>query len=490
MTPAPSEPHAPPPRTCPECGWTEGTPVPRPLGPVARAVPYCVIVAALAAIVLWLGSTAHRYNLGMGSNAPVVLEPAFTRADLERIAAGDAADPARPGEAVLTRALLAAAADRTPEHPGSRAVDVGFARAGGQRTDISTFGWPTAWVMRLRQPNYADAVRREGFIAASTDESLAALPKHEIPRDPLRLPPRPRWRWQGGVLQHQPPPEETGGVSTITRIDVFSPVLIAGAMILAWALNGPVVWIVNRLRPKDRRSRARRFRAAVAAAAGVAMIAAGLLGAETKAAPVQVFARMRQSALPPAPVYTVREDYARLPWSRAELEFLAADPGADARVAAAILSLRLPREAAGGDGGPMYLAAACDCETTYRLGACSMTSYNRLLPLVRVARLFYVRRPDFGTREIVSPPAGLQWHRRYGQLGVHFSSGDVARPVYSVTVEPILLAAVVVVLWLIFWTARLITFIHGRATRAKRLRHGRCAACAYPLPLAARPVAP
>lgn len=476
-------------RTCPECGWTEGAAaLRRPARSRAARAAGLVTLLAAAAIVLWLSLTAERATISSGGSVPFIAEPAFTPADIERIARGEPADPARPSEAVLTRAILAAAYVRTPEYPGSHAVEVGYGPAPGQRMDLWSIGWPTPWLACVRQPNYEDAARRSGPRPTVTDHAAPPTPKWEMPRDPLNLPPRARWEWFGNALHYQPPPEETGGVTTTWWIAVFAPAVQIGAVVLAWYVCGLVVWGINRFRARDRRRRHMRTRVAVAAAVGLGFVVASIVTAGQKPAPLPTFPKLTQVGAPPAPVTWSRAGFARLPFMRDELERLADAPAADRRVAEAILALNLPPGPAGAEG-PVYLAAAADCETQYAYDGshdCTAWTLNRVLPVVYSSRLFYVRRPDFGPTEIVAPPAGVRAvSEQQRWFGLEIATGDAAKPVYRVLVEPTILGSIIVLLWLIFWTTRLVTLVCGRIARARRLRRGRCPACAYPLPAAA-----
>lgn len=459
---------------------------------VAHLTPVVVVAVAAAALVAWLIVGMDRDTISSGGGtSPVIAEPAFTPDDIDRIAGGEPADPARPDEAVLTRAILDAAWVYNPEYPGVRAVDVGFASAPGRRWDRWSIGWPVPWVARIREPNYEDAVRREGFKATVTDPTVAPVSKWERPRDPLNIPPRRRWDWYGRVLHYQPAPEQTGGVTTTWQINVFAPIVLLGAVVLTWYVCGLAVWVLNRFRARERRWRGRRLQVGVAVVVVLGFVLASILTAGREAGRLFTFPKLTQVGVPPTPVIWKREGFARLPFTRDELEQMAADPAADARVAAAIRDLDRPIPASD-VGGRVYLAAAMECETQYNLVGngnprdCTLWTFNRAIPMLLVQRTFYVRRPDFGTPELVAPPAGLRFASYHGWAGLSLSTGDPDTPVYRVLVEPTILAAVIVVLWLVFWTTRLITVVRGRIVRAGRLRRGCCPACAYPLPPAVR----
>lgn len=447
---------------CPECGWDTSqrrSVMPASLKKARRWVIAAIVLAAAIAMMI-AAATTKSFHYSLGTPVPRLLDPPVILTEVQRIAGGGA-----PGGHELTRRLLSVIEPINPHLPGSRSVEVGFVRPNTERLEYTTFGWPSVWVSRSITSIWDDAVAQTGFKPAVTDAKARPIGQYEAPEDPLRIYPGPRWRWEGAALRLQMQPEETGGRYTIYHIHALG---LLAAVVLVLLIAAAIEWARRRWGKRRLRTVRTRFWL-VTALLTLAFAGAGLAGSK-RFLRFNVFPKLKQVVLPPAPVYYTRDGFARLPLSADDAERLLGHEDGDRQLAAAVLAAA-PKEA--GPAESLYLAATYDNECAVN----ESTTINLFgaFHLASVGYESYVRRGDFGTVEPMAPRRVLTVDTANGQLSAWWSGRGPGARSYWVRLQAetlaIALGAFVVVIMLVS--------LGFRAALAVRHRRGLCPQCRY-----------
>ncbi|HRQ71415.1 MAG TPA: hypothetical protein PLU35_00125 [Phycisphaerales bacterium] len=457
---------------CPECGWEPRSRLSAPSEGRhwTVRVPAVFLLLGVAVLALWFWLDAENRTLSSGTPGARIVSPEYTVEDVARIV--DNRDGAAAVE--LVDAILAS----TPSpwsfklDPGDRSIDVRFSNTNMPRAARWRVGWPAPWVSVARYWNYEDAVRREGFLPAATDRSLAPLSnRHTRPVHPQRVPPRPWLSIEQGEILVRPPPERTGGVETNVFITPAAMASVAVGALLLWWLAGLAHRCVRGRKAPDRSVVRRRWRRRGALIGALIVILFGVLEAERTEDPLFAMSRLRQAGSPPGLVYFERSDYVRLPWLRSEIEAHRDDRDFALTLAEVVLTSTIEN-----DEG-RYLAAATDSECL--LDDASSLAVAKGFELLILGKQRFLRRPDFGTVEHVAPPAGVRVAARGAQIGVWYMTGDPARPTHHLYVMLDRAAIVVFMLWAAWWLPRAVCVGVWRKRGGKRRAQGLCPQCGY-----------
>jgi hypothetical protein len=444
--------------TCPECGWDTTQPGGTMTPSMRRWRRRLIFLVSIAPVVMMLGwaiavSKSNGYSLS--SPFPKLLDPPLSLRDIRALAEGGT--PLATGE--LTRRLAVMAAPINAQIPGRRSIEVGLASPTTHRSRTWSIGWPFSWVTVQRDSNFADAMRRTGFIPAKTNPGVQPLGMYEAPSDPLNVPPGPRWRWQGMGLRFQKQPEETGGVFTVVYFKLPAMLLSLLLVLVSW-------WLLGALVLRCRRA------AAVArwgpfALLMIALAALTILTAGSREGPLYAFPKMQQANFPPAPVYFTRQGFARLT-ADADETLRTRD---DRALAADILAAAPPPT---GDPDRLYLAATYDAEAALAPSSRLLTLTYKF-PVLSLGRESYIRRPDFGAVEPIAPRAGLKARIEYGSVRLLWSRAIPGASTYWISINLEMLA--------LLSTAPLVLgfLIHlaCRALLVRRVKRGLCPSCKY-----------
>ncbi|MEX2218099.1 MAG: hypothetical protein WD749_05005 [Phycisphaerales bacterium] len=380
--------------------------------------------------------------------------------------------------------VLQACEPARPDIPGTMAVEVAFVPPAARRIESRGFGWPTDWMRRDRHCVYEDAVRGTGLKQARTNPAGRPLGMHEIPSDPLLIPPIPRWRWEGRQLLYRPPPEETGGVFTSTAISPPALAVPAAVLLLLWFATGALQWYLRRRGAGERRLRVVRL----LVIAGAALVIVGLASLRSAPQPPRVWVstKMTQVGLPPAPVYWTREGFARLSLRRHEIERLPAAPDGAQRLAKEIM------QAAGATSGApdsLYLAVGGASEAMLDQSLSRTTGITYRFPVLSVKREYYVRRPDFGPSEPLAHAPGVTTRAFRGLFSVVFPGADANQPTLVLSASLEMVGMLLVGLWLV-WLAAWYPLVGVALWRiARREARGLCPRCGYPVVMPDQPPA-
>lgn len=451
---------------CPECGWAVDQPRP-PLPEGLRRVRgrlIALIVLLALAVGVWAGFKANVSTYSLGLERTRFVEPAFTPADVQRIAQG-LPSSAAPGEFV--RSVLEAARPVVADLPGSRAVEVGFVQPAGERHEWLKIGWPTPWVTRWTISRYKDAVAREGLKPYSTDPFAPPMARYSGV-DLRQIPPGPRWIWEGSAVRVMMHPEETGGRFRLYYASALGMLCSLEIALLA-------AWVVEAARRRWalRRGRAVRGRYKRTALICLAMVLAAGWVKTQRTDEGSYSARFNTLGMPAGLTCYTWQGFGRLSLSREEVEALHKSAEGDRVLARAVLAAA-PADAA--PAGSLYLAATSTPE-------CVLSAQTRTLSVVPGFYVIgagvdsYVRRPDFGEVGPMAPRPGLSVGSMGQGVAVRWGMSGVGAGSYWVQVLPDTLALVLGVP-----AAAIVCIVLAcRAVAANRSRRGLCPACAYPV---------
>jgi hypothetical protein len=429
---------------------------------VQRRAIVLLVVTPVLGLLVWAACISKPTGYMMSSPFPMFLDPAVSLADVRAIAAGSG------GDGTLVKRIIAMTAAINERLPGRRSIEAGFATPATSRDRSSAYGWPTPWVRIERTLNYRDAVRKEGFVPATTDRSAAPLGMYEGPSNPLRVPPGPRWRWEGHGLRYQVQPEEAGGVFTVYRFNLPAMVLSVVIAAAAWKIGCVLLARRQRSGSLSRRSRL----AALVVVAMLIGVLAAVFGGTTDRSPY-VFPAMKQANFPPAPVYFTREGFARLGIDADGLKNLSAKPDGDRVLATALLKDAPHPE---GDPASLYVAATYDAEASVGPESKQLTlTYN--FPVVLMGREEYLRRPDFGAVEPMAPRGGVDVEFKHGMLWLTLSRAAPGSLAYWFGINLEMLGVFAGLALLAAWAVRG-TY---RRVLVRRRARGLCPQCRYPV---------
>jgi hypothetical protein len=337
-------------------------------------------------------------------------------------------------------------------------------------------GWPLVFFERGRTANYVDAANKHGFVPSRTDPTLPPITDWSGPSDSRRMPPTWRWRYHGGVLTCRLPPEEAGGKPTMTMIRFAAMAPIVALLIVAWWLPkaiGVVVWRRGG-RPEREIRLAQWFTLLVAALVILTANVASVRDSDSPPLPQDV--KLVQAVPGNQPVYWTRRGFARLPSRWSSLESLLNQPGADARLAAEILST-LPPTAV--DADRFVLAAALETESVFHNHEAVLL--NESVPLLWLRWDAYWRRADLGTPEPVPTPRGTRLEYSAPWFVLTLATGRAELPAFRAMLN---LQTASLILVLLAALAAAVTGVravveHLRA--ARRVRCSQCPCCRYPV---------
>lgn len=472
------------PDICPECGHDQSARrLPRPLSLThwSRSVPIIIVLIALTGFGIWLYATRQATGFSMGVPSLQLVEPGVTRDELNAIANG-------PYPQRIPLESLADAVKRLLDRPdafaaGDPRIEFTFAEAQGKRIDFDFLGWPTPFYFTAGYPVYDDIVRRTGQRFSRTDESLAPLDAYEQPRDPLLIPPRPRWSWSWGGIAYQPPPEETGGVDTLTVIFPFAIAVPLAFAVALWWFVALVQVCAARIgwRKRDRRCWPARL---IAALLVITLFTVIMFAERRTESMVNVSAGRIIQEPPGGPTQFMRyEDAVLTSITESELRTMLQDPSTfDARFAQRLLeSVSTDEQSHGPD---RFLAIGLRSESVIISGA--LADCGETFKLFEQRTCQFLRRPEMGESVRIAPPAGTMWKLASPDLIMTRSTGDPNALTVSTAVNLPNLALVVLAASLLLWFMFAVTrFARSHLAKRRRTRH-QCIACGHylsaPLP--------
>jgi len=465
---------------CPECGRRSDDrsriPIPS-LFHWRRTVPAGIAFLASISFAIWLASTPRTGTIGSGSAVAMLIDPPFTREQLESIAATNSSS----AKNLLIEAVLNAIGSANDRAPGERHLDIGLVDGQGTRARSASIGWPSPWAWEWEYRQYDDAAARSGFRPGMTNPVLRPLGNGEFPRNLEDLPPRPRWALNATSLVHQPPPEETGGAYVTRGVDFKLIVPFAAAIILGWLLVWLAVCLINRFRKNANPIHGRAAKLAAATIAVIAVLMTGILaGEETDQFTFGPFGRgsSEQHGRPPGKVYWTRRDYARPGLTVRDLEMLEHSAGADQIVAEKFLEAldRIP-ESPMRSQRPAYLSVAADTESMYLTGR--HRTFNEKFFAFSTSEMQFFRRGDLGPMDLLALPRGISLHYRFGYLSIYFSSGNPDALTRRITIHVMSVGMIILAMWLLWLLARWsCSGVHVAIVHHRR-RTRRCAGCGY-----------
>ncbi|XVJ59854.1 MAG: hypothetical protein HEQ23_10795 [Tepidisphaera sp.] len=384
-------------RMCTECGWN--TPSFRaiclPWWHYRRYAPLVLGVAILA----WFAVTPSTNSFSSGEWSPRYVMPGFSRAQVQRIANGEA-DGA--GFAASMHKQIAQEG-WDGGFGGPVRVSVSFAEGEGSRSVAWWFGWPTWWVSESRTSYYEDAVLRTGRRQATINPNR----RKENPFGSSSVPelsPRDEWSWVQSMVVHRPPPEKAGGDDVSCIYHLTSPLAMLGVVLLSvWSL-WKAIGVVSGW---TGRSLSRRVRASVAWLAPLAVF--GLILARSGGTHEVVLANSppRQIALA-VPALEFPE-FRRIASGGDEIENLASMPGGDRALAREILDATGP----GDDSESLRVWIA----STALIQTGVSRQYPGWMPTVYFESFGFFQRPEEGPVIPVRPA----WERRWSGFGSSMS---------------------------------------------------------------------
>lgn len=471
------EPSSGAPTICPECGHDQSaSSLPRPISLThfSRSVPVVIVLVSLVGFSIWLYATRNTFAFSMGLTSLQLVEPGITINELKAIA--NAPYPERVPFDSLATSVERLLDQPRMSTPGEARLEFTFADASGQRVDFDYFGWPTQWFFTASYPVFDDAVRRTGLQPSRTDETLEPLGKYEMPRDPLRVPPRPRWSWSWDGIAYQPPPEETGGITTLTVLFPFAlAVPLASAVAMWWFVAlAQALTIRLRWRRADRRRWPARL---VAALLVIALLTVATIAHRRTESVMNIRAgRIVQEPAVGPTRFARFEDAVLTGMTESELRRMLADRSTFDSIFAHRLLELTPSANAASDGN-RFLAIGLRNEAIALNG--TATQFNELLNVLSRQSCLYLRRPEMGDSVQVALPAGTTWELDPPFLVLTRSVGDPNQPAVHYRIQLQQVALVILgmscIAWLAFGGARL---ARGRLAKRRRV-HNQCVACGH-----------
>lgn len=440
----------------------------------------------MVGLVAWQVVTSEKNTYIMNGSFPVYVLPSFTQGDIRRIAESERRAGGHPPEASLVAGVLGAVVDLDESAPGMRALEVAFGPVEGRRDEFWRIGWPTAWVVRSETRSYENMLTRTGFKPAVTSRTARALGRYESPSDALHIPVMTRWEWWGANLVHRPPPEETGGAFVETEFHIASVAPTLGAVLVAWFGVGLLLWLARRASVRVVPRFERRARWIGAGTAGAGMLAVGIFNAGPEPARLHDFGTSYQTVGLPSASYVAWQGYTRMAITLDGVEALRDRADGDRELAKAIVSATRSGAVASPETA---LCIATVAES--RVEKAQVWTVNRTLPWLSVRRQQYMRRPDFGTPELIlsTRPSGFFLERSSGgpsdRIGFNLASGDPAKPSYQALISLERLGLIIVGLWVLYLVSAGICLGVARMVARRRVAGGRCPECGYPLKVAA-----
>jgi 4-amino-4-deoxy-L-arabinose transferase-like glycosyltransferase len=187
--------------------------------------------------------------------------------------------------------------------------------------------------------------------------------------------------------------------------------------------------------------------------------------------------RVKQATSPPAPIYRVYTNLARLPLTREALLEMKPTAESDHDVAAAIIEAVA---SSGPAGDPEGLLAFAAVREGYIPGN-DLRYYGRHFKLVGTSMGAYVRRGDFGpVEEMPLEHADVRLNRQYASVTVRIPLRS-SNKTFSIDLLLGQFIPAVLLLWAVWLAARLIALAVLRRRAGRWRRAGRCTGCGYQL---------
>lgn len=449
-----------------------------------RRIPRFIATVTVVAIltVLLLRATTTGTAAGSGSGSEHLVDPLITYTQLRDHAAALAsstphaslpiADP--PLVERVTRSLVI-----PPGRPPGRnfidmmwTVKLGVPRS---RVEQRSIGWPGPWIDIRRYYNYTDPFFRTGLRPSVTDPALTPLtPSRFGPPfyDTRRVPSYPRFQWFEDLVRYQLPPEAASGCPVISDIWFVHIVATAGILIAAWYIASAFAGARRAiLRSPASRRRLIPLAFTLLVVSAITTRVGGTSDARFE--PMTYFNSGGNLGLGPGS--------ACLSFDVEQLSALHGPEG-DRILAAAILDQIPPCQDEPKDDAvlavgwrPAYRAAQ---RSSVQLG------FGPALPFVWANRATFEPNSAAVDAGPFLYKRGLSISTSFAGRGVVFrySSGRPDLPTYTLAFDLARTAALITVVWFLWFLSRSIIILTQRAQLRRRASRNLCLQCRYPRP--------